>query len=119
MNGALPPSSIDVRLTVSAPWRNSVRPTGVEPVNDSARTRVSSQSACDTRGPLPVITLNSPPSSPACSASAASASAQNGVSLAGRTSTLQPAARAAAALRVIMASGKFQGVMMPATPTGS
>ena len=32
MNGALPPSSIDVRLTVSAHRRWSVLPTSVEPV---------------------------------------------------------------------------------------
>ena len=47
---------------------------------------------------------------PARSASSASASAEYGVSLAGRTTIGQPAASAAAALRVIMAEGKFQGV---------
>jgi len=32
---------------------------------------------------------------------------------------VQPAASAAAALRVIIAEGKFQGVMQATTPTGS
>jgi hypothetical protein len=33
--------------------------------------------------------------------------------------TVQPAARAGATFRVIIATGKFQGVMMAQTPTGS
>ena len=33
--------------------------------------------------------------------------------------TAQPAASAGATLRVIIAAGKFHGVMMPQTPTGS
>jgi hypothetical protein len=32
MNGALPPSSSETRLTVCAAWAMSRRPTGVEPV---------------------------------------------------------------------------------------
>jgi hypothetical protein len=56
---------------------------------------------------------------PARSASSASARAEYGVSLAGRTTIGQPAARAAEALRVIIAEGKFQGVIAAVTPTGS
>jgi hypothetical protein len=37
---------------------------------------------------------------------------------AGRTTKLQPAAKAGAALRVIMAIGKFHGVMAAHTPMG-
>ncbi|MNS87970.1 hypothetical protein D3C72_1219280 [compost metagenome] len=37
----------------------------------------------------------------------------------GLMTTVQPAASAGATLRVIMAFGKFHGVMMPQTPTGS
>ena len=37
-NGALPPSSIEVRSTLSAHCASSVRPTAVEPVKDSLRT---------------------------------------------------------------------------------
>src|SRR5689334_5041535 len=45
------------------------------------------------------------------------ANAVSGVSDGGFTTTGQPAARAGATLRVIMASGKFHGVMAAATPT--
>src|SRR3546814_12420056 len=37
----------------------------------------------------------------------------------GCATTVQPAASAAAALRVSMAEGKFQGVTTPTTPSGS
>ena len=39
MNGALPPSSIDVRRTFSAHCASSTLPTSVEPVNDSLRAQ--------------------------------------------------------------------------------
>jgi len=43
----------------------------------------------------------------------------SGVWLAGLTTIVQPAASAGPALRVIMAAGKFHGVMAAHTPTGS
>ena len=46
------------------------------------------------------------------------ASAVSGVSAAGLSTTVQPAARAGAILRVAMAAGKFHGVTSAATPTG-
>ena len=55
---------------------------------------------------------------PASSAKTAKAKAVKGVSSAGLTTTVQPAAKAAPAFLVIMAAGKFQGVIMAATPTG-
>ena len=66
----------------------------------------------------PVTTDISPGGTPASSANTIMASALKGVSSLGLITTLQPAASAGAALRVIMASGKFQGVMAPTTPTG-
>ena len=66
----------------------------------------------------PVTTLNTPAGKPACSASTASASAVSGVASAGLTTTGQPAASAGATLRVIMASGKFHGVIAAQTPIG-
>ena len=47
------------------------------------------------------------------------ANAEYGVSWAGFKTTVQPAANAAAALRVIIAEGKFHGVSSAQTPTGS
>ena len=67
----------------------------------------------------PVTTLNTPAGSPARSPSSASASAENGVSEEGCATTVQPAASAAAALRVSIAVGKFHGVISATTPTGS
>ena len=67
----------------------------------------------------PVMTLNTPAGTPARSASSASASAENGVCEAGLSTTVQPAAIAGPALRVIIASGKFHGVMHATTPIGS
>ena len=72
-----------------------------------------------TRVSLPVSTLNTPAGTPARCASSARASAVIGVWLAGLTTMVQPAANAGPALRVIIAAGKFQGVMAAHTPTGS
>ena len=55
---------------------------------------------------------------PARSASTPITKAESGVSLAGRATKAQPAARAGPALRVIIALGKFQGVIEAATPIG-
>lgn len=43
----------------------------------------------------------------------------NGVSLGGFITTAHPAAKAGATFRVIIAAGKFHGVIIPQTPTGS
>ena len=119
MNGALPPSSSDSFFTVVAHCAISSLPISVEPVNDSLRTiglLVSSPPISDAD---PVMTLNTPFGTPARSASSASASAENGVCDAGLSTTVQPAAIAGPALRVIIASGKFHGVMQATTPIGS
>ena len=63
--------------------------------------------------------LKTPAGMPARSASTASAIAENGVSCEGWATAVQPAASAAAALRVSMAAGKFHGVTSAATPAGS
>ena len=84
-----------------------------------ARTRRSSQRRPTIVAALPVTTLKTPAGMPARSASAASASAENGVSDEGWATVVQPAASAAAALRVSMAAGKFHGVTRPTTPSGT
>jgi len=94
-------------------------PTAVEPVKESFRITVCSQSS----RPMPAASfdgtmLSTPAGMPACRASSAIASAVSGVSSEGLTTMVQPAASAAAALRVIIASGKFQGVMAAQTPIG-
>ena len=65
-----------------------------------------------------VITLTTPAGRPASTSSATNASVVSGVSSAGLTTTVQPAASAGAILRVAIASGKFHGVMRKHGPTG-
>ena len=65
-----------------------------------------------------VTTLSTPGGRPASRSSAATARAVSGVSAAGLSTAVHPAARAGAILRVAMAAGKFHGVMSTLTPTG-
>ncbi len=117
--GALPPSSIEQLTTVLAAAASSVRPTSVEPVNDSLRTRGSSIIAPTT---LPEReegrTLTTPAGTPASVSRSPMASAVSGVSLAGLRMTEQPAASAGPIFRVAIAAGKFHGVTSTATPIG-
>ena len=62
--------------------------------------------------------LITPSGIPARLPSSAKANADNGVSSAGLITMVQPAAIAGAILRVIMAIGKFQGVIATQTPIG-
>ncbi len=67
----------------------------------------------------PVTMESTPLGTPARSASSTMASAENGVAEAGFTTMVQPAASAGPALRVIIAAGKFHGVIATHTPIGS
>ena len=96
-----------------------MRPTSVEPVKVSLRTLGFSQNSLPASEDFDEVrTENTPLGTPARSASTPSTSAESGVSFAGRATKEQPAARAGAALRAIIALGKFHGVMDAATPTG-
>ena len=118
-NGALPPSSMLTRSSCFADCSTSLRPTAVDPVKLSLRSRSSSIRAV-LRPPasLVVTTLRTPAGSPASSSSAASASIVSGVCAAGLTTIVQPAATAGPILRVPIASGKFHGVTNRHGPTG-
>src|SRR5207237_10013080 len=91
----------------------------VDPVNEILRTAGVLVSSAPISDAAAVMTLQTPCGTPARSASSASASAENGVCDAGFSTTAQPAAIAGPALRVIIASGKFHGVMQATTPIGS
>ena len=106
-------------VTVSAAVRSSARPTSVEPVKDSFRT-LGSASIAPTSGPGFVVgsTLTTPSGTPASARMAAIARADSGVSLAGFSTTVQPAASAGPIFLVAMAAGKFHGVTSTLTPTG-
>ena len=118
MNGALPPSSIDVRLTVAAHCSSSFVPTAVEPVKVSLRTSGLAVSSPPIAWVSPASTLTTPAGMSALTASSAMASADSGVAEAGLHTTAQPAASAGPTFRVSMAMGKFHGVMQATTPTG-
>ena len=121
MKGALPPSSSDSFLTVGAHCAIRMRPTSVEPVKLRWRTTSLAHSTLPTAmllAPSAVSTLSTPAGMPARTASSAAASADSGVSSAGLMTTGQPAASAGATLRVIIAIGKFHGVMAAHTPIG-
>lgn len=117
MKGALPPSSRDTRLTV--PMQSAARrlPTAVEPVKVNLATSGEPVRTAPIGAGAPVTTLKTPAGIPASVARAARATAVKGVSSEGLSTTVQPAARAGATLRVTMAAGKFQGVTAATTPT--
>jgi hypothetical protein len=118
--GALPPSSIETRSSWSAACATSTLPTAVEPVKVSLRSRGSRMIGSLTSPEWVVVTtLSTPPGRPTSSSSAASASIVNGVSCAGLTTIVQPAAMAGPILRVPIARGKFHGVIMRVGPTGA
>ena len=118
-NGALPPSSIDTRCSCPADCSTMIRPTAVEPVKLTLRSRGS---AIRVRLRLAesdvVTTLRTPSGNPASAITPASASIVSGVSSAGLTTMVQPAATAGPILRVPMAIGKFHGVRNRHGPTG-
>ena len=119
MNGALPPSSIEVFLTVAAHCSISNLPISVEPVKVSLRT-IGFEVISPPISPAPPVTQeNTPAGTPARSASSHKASAENGVAVAGLSTIVQPAASAGPHLRVIIAAGKFHGVIAATTPIGS
>src|ERR1700751_6314161 len=119
MNGALPPSSIEVFLTVAAHCCISNLPTSVEPVKVSLRTVGFEVSSPPISFDGPVTQENTPFGTPARSANSHKAKAENGVAVAGFNTIVQPAGKAGRALRVIIAAGKFQGVIAAVTPIGS
>ena len=119
MFGDLPPSSSVMRFSVSAEPRMISRPVEVSPVN-----AILSMPGCSTRtrptsDPGPVITLRTPAGTPTLAAMSASASAVNGVWLAGLMITVLPQASAGATFHAVSSSGKFHGTIAATTPTGS
>ena len=88
-------------------------------MNDRVAVRRSASTDSET-GPgwEVVITLTTPDGAPARRRTSATHSAVSGVSAAGLRTAVQPAARAGASFLVAIAAGKFQGVIMYATPIG-
>jgi len=70
-------------------------------------------------GPKPGTTLMTPSGTPAFCASRASRRDVSGVCSAGFITIVQPAASAGPHFQATITIGKFQGMIWPATPTGS
>src|SRR5580704_15361393 len=119
INGALPPSSSDNFFTVPAHCSISNLPTSVEPVKVSLRTIGFEVISPPISLEPPVTQEKTPFGTPARSANSHKANAENGVAVAGFNTIVQPAAKAGPALRVIIAAGKFHGVIAAQTPIGS
>src|SRR5699024_4630274 len=113
-----PPNSIVTCLIVSALFLINVFPTGVEPVNVILRMYSLSVNKSPTPLPRPLTHLIAPGGIPASYASSTILIAVKGVSTAGFTINVQPAARAGAAFLVIIAAGKFHGVIAATSPIG-
>ena len=107
------------RLIVAAAPAAIERPTSVEPVKAIFATW-----GCSTRRrphtlPGPATTLTTPSGRPAPMAIRSNSSAVSGVSSAGLSTTVLPAASAGASFHAAIDSGKFHGVISPITPSGS
>ena len=86
-----------------------VRPTSVDPVKQTLRTASWVTKRCPTTLPFPGRICSTPSGNPASSASSPMRSALSGVSSAGLSTTVLPAARAGAKPQPAMAIGKFHG----------
>ena len=94
------------------------RPVSVLPVKLMTGTSGLSTIASPTSPPAPVTRLTVPAGKPASAISSTRSVAQCGVSLAGLNTTVLPVTSAGIIFQHGIAIGKFQGVMIPATPIG-
>ena len=117
MFAALPPSSSVSFLPVPASSRWIALPTSVEPVNAILSTSGCLTSSAPVR-PSPVTMLTTPGGSSAWRRTSQKSSAVSGVVSAGLSTTVFPAASAGATFHASISSGKFQGMIWPATPIG-
>ncbi|MCY1402587.1 hypothetical protein D3C76_815060 [compost metagenome] len=97
----------------------TLRPTAVEPVNETLLISGCEARPPPTVAPPPVTRLNTPAGTPASKASSARRRAVSGVSLAGLITTVQPVASAGISFQMAIIIGKFHGTMPATTPTGS
>ncbi|CAB4643475.1 unannotated protein [freshwater metagenome] len=96
-----------------------VLPTSVEPVKTTFLTSSWVTNRLPITDPRPGKTWNTPSGTPASRASSPRRIVVNGVHSAGFTMTAFPAASAGAKPQDAMVIGKFQGVIIPTTPSGS
>ena len=114
----LPPISRCTLLNDGAAVSETVRPTPVDPVNDTTRTSSSARSALPTSSPPPVTRLTTPGGMPASSRILTKFSAESGVNVAGLKTTVLPQTSAGMIFHDGIAIGKFHGVITAHTPSG-
>ena len=119
MLALLPPSSSVTRLTCLAAPAITWVPTSVDPVNTTLRTSGWVTNRSPITEPRPGSTWNRSGSRPASTASSPIRRVVSGVHSAGLTSTALPAASAGANPHEAIGIGKFHGVIIPTTPSGS
>ena len=117
MKGDLPPSSSDSFFSEPAVCSRMRRPTSVEPVKATLSTSSWPHSAAPVV-PSPWTMLTTPAGRPTSRHTSAKAIAESGVSSAGFSTTVLPAASAGAIFQESIKSGKFHGITCPQTPTG-
>ena len=93
-----------------------VLPVAVSPVNEITGTSGWATSAAPASSPTPCTMLNTPGGTPASSMISGNRLAVSGVSSAGLSTTVHPAARHGASFHVASMNGTFHGVIRPATP---
>jgi hypothetical protein len=106
-------------LRLPADARTISLPISVEPVNATFSTSGCAVMAAPAVWPYPVRRLTTPSGTPASWISRLSRSAESGVSSAGLTTMLQPAASAGASLAQALKMGPFHGKIRPTTLYGS
>ena len=111
----LPPSSRVAFLSVEAIARAIFLPTSVEPVNAILCIPGWLTIALPVE-PSPVTILTTPSGSSACWQTSAKRSAVRDVVSAGLRTTVLPVASAGATFHASISSGKFHGMICPATP---
>ena len=119
MNAFLPPSSSVTFFSVAEAAAMIALPTAVEPVKETLSTSGWLTSASPVPGPGPWTTLTTPGGTPASRRTSASSVTVAGVSGAGLTTTVHPAASAIEIFQAAICSGKFHGITAATTPTGS
>src|SRR5436853_2547079 len=95
-----------------------MRPTSLEPVKEMARTSGLQSIGAPASGPNPVTILTTPFGRPASIRARTRLMVERGVSSAGLMTQVFPQTRAGKIFHEGIAIGKFQGVIIPHTPTG-
>ena len=93
-------------------------PTAIDPVSDTLRMIGEAISSSASLADGPVMTVSTPGGRPASTSASAMAKHEPGASEAGRATTEQPAASAAAILREGRSAGKFHADSDRQTPIG-